>query len=100
MGIILKDLWLIPNTLKWKNCKFFTKLVHSQNPSRISHRKCFIKKIFLKIYKISRENIYVRVCFKLYSKEAPTQVFASEIYEIFDKTYFEEYLRTTASDKT
>ena len=99
MGIILKHPWLIPNILKWQNCKFFTKLVPSQNPSRISHRRCSIKKIFLKIYKISRENIYVGVCFKLYSKEAPTQVFASEIYVIFNNTYFEEYLRTTASDK-
>ena len=27
----------------------------------------------------------------------PTQVFSSEICEIFKNTYFEEYLRTTAS---
>ena len=39
-------------------------------------------------------------CFKPYLKEAPTQVFASEIYEIFNNTYLEEYLRRTASDKT
>ena len=99
MGIFLKHLWLIPNILKWQNCKIFTKLVPSQNPSRISHRRCSVKKIFLKIYKISRENICVGVCFKLYWKETPTQSFASEIYKIFNNTYFEEYLRTTASDK-
>ena len=62
MGIFLKHLWLIPNILKWQNCKIFTKLVPSQNPSRISHRRCSVKKIFLKIYKISRENICVGVC--------------------------------------
>ena len=96
MGIFLKHLWLIPNILKWQNCKIFTKLVPSQNPSGV----VLLKKLFLKISKISRENIWVGVCFKLYQKETPTQVFASEIYEIFNNTYFEWYLRTTASDKT
>ena len=89
MGIFLKHLLLIPNILKWQNCQIFTKLVPSQNPSRISHRSCSVKKLFLKISKISRENIWVGVCFKLYQKETPTQVFASEIYEIFNNTNFE-----------
>ena len=66
MGIFLKHVWLIPNILKWQNCKILTKLVHSQNPSRISHLRCSVKKIFLKIYKISWENICVGACFKLY----------------------------------
>ena len=65
MAIFLKHLWLIPNILKWQNCKIFTNLVHSQNPSWISHRRCSVKKIFLKIYEISWENICVGVCFKL-----------------------------------
>ena len=30
-------------------------------------------------------------------QETPTQVFSSEICEIFYSTYFEEHLRTTAS---
>ena len=30
MGIFPKYLWLIPNTLKWQDCKIFTKLVPSQ----------------------------------------------------------------------
>ena len=30
MGIFLKHLWLIPDILKWRNCKIFTKLVPSQ----------------------------------------------------------------------
>ena len=59
MGIFLKHLWLIPNILKWQNCKIFTKLVASKNPFRSSHRRCSVKKIILKIYKISRENIWV-----------------------------------------
>ena len=66
MGIFLKHLWLIPNILKWQNCKIFTKLVPSQNPSRISRQRCSVKKIFLKIYKIPWENTCVGVCFKLY----------------------------------
>ena len=61
----------------------------------------FLKHLwFYKIYKISPENICVGVCFELYQQETPTQVFASEIYENFNNTYVEEYLRTTASDKT
>ena len=32
-----------------------------------------------------------------FTKETPTQVFSCEIYEIFKNTYFEEYLRMTAS---
>ena len=34
---------------------------------------------------------------RLYSKEAPTQVFFYEIWEIFKNIYFEEHLRRTAS---
>ena len=30
-------------------------------------------------------------------KEAPTQVFCCEIFEIFDNAFFEEHLRTAAS---
>ena len=98
IDIFLKHLWLIPNILKWQNCKIFTKLVPSQTPSRSSHRRCSVKKrTFLKIYKISRENTCAGVCFKLYLKETPTQVFSSEICKIFMNTFFEEYLRTTAS---
>ena len=55
MGIFLKNLWLIPNISKWQNCKVFTKLVPSQNPFSSSHWRCSVKKIFLKIYKISRK---------------------------------------------
>ena len=48
MGIFLKHLRLIPNILKWHNCKIFTKLVPSLTPSRSSHRRCSIKKCVLK----------------------------------------------------
>ena len=54
MGIFLKHLWLIPNILKWQDCKIFTKLVPSQTPSRSSHWRCSVKKVFLKICKISQ----------------------------------------------
>ena len=91
-GHLSEHLWLIPNILKWRNCKIFTKLVPSQNPSRSNHQRCSVKKIFLKIYEISLENICVGDGFKLSLKETPTKVFSSEIYEIFNNTYFEEYL--------
>ena len=97
-GIFLNHPWLIPNILKWRNCKIFTKLVPSETPSRSSHRRCSVKKkTFLKIYKISRENTCAGVCFKLYLKETPTQVLSSEICEVFMNAYFEEYHRTTVS---
>ena len=48
MGIFLKHLWLIPNILKWQDCKIFTKLVPSQTPSRSSHRRCSVEKGVLK----------------------------------------------------
>ena len=43
MGIFLKHLWLIPHILKWQNCKIFTNIAPSQNPSKRSHGK-FSKK--------------------------------------------------------
>ena len=69
MCIFLKHLWLISNILKWQDCKTFIKLVPSQTPSRTSQRKCSVKKIFLKIYKISRENACVGVCFLNFIKK-------------------------------
>ena len=44
MGIFLKHLRLIPNILKWRKCKIFTKLAPSQTPSRSSHPRCSVKK--------------------------------------------------------
>ena len=38
------------------DCKNFTKLVPSQTPSRSSHRRCSVKKLFLKIYETLQEN--------------------------------------------
>ena len=43
MSIFLKHLWLIPNILKWRDCKIFTKLVPSQTPSRKSNQRCSVK---------------------------------------------------------
>ena len=48
IGIFLKHLWLIPNILKWQDCKIFTKLIPSQTPSRSRHRRCSVKKGVLK----------------------------------------------------
>ena len=64
MVIILKHLWSIPNILKWQDCKIFTKLVPSQTHSRSNHRRCSLKKMFLKICEISQENICVETSFK------------------------------------
>ena len=63
MFIFLKHLGLILNILIWEDCKTFTKIVISRTPSRSSHRRCSVKKIFIKIYKISWENTCVGVVF-------------------------------------
>ena len=55
-------LWLIPNILKWQDCKIFTELVPLQTPSRNSHWKYSVKKVFLKICKISLETLSKRAC--------------------------------------
>ena len=76
MGIFLKHLWLIPNILKWQDRKIFTKLIPSQTPSRSSHWRCSVKKIFLKYCKISQENICFRVSFTtLLKSDSNTCVF-------------------------
>ena len=56
------------------------------------------KKVFTKISQISQETPVLGLGLQLYYKETPTQVFSCEICEIFKNTYFEEYLRTTASE--
>ena len=48
IGIFLKHLWLIPNILKWQDCKIFTQLVPSQTPSRNSHQRYSAKEGALK----------------------------------------------------
>ena len=47
--------------------------------------------MFVKIPQISKH-----LWWSLFLKETPTQVFSREICEIFENTYFEEHLQTTA----
>ena len=53
------------------------------------------KREFLKISKISEENILFERC--SCSRDTPTFMFYYEICEIFKNPYFEEHLRKTAS---
>ena len=107
MGIFLKHLWLIPNILKWQDCKIFTKLVPSQTLLRSSHRKCSVKKgVFKNLRKFTGKHL----CWSLFliklrvfrpatllNSDSNTQIFSCTICEIFKNTYFEEHLQTTAS---
>ena len=80
-----------------------------------SHRRCTVKKTFLKNFlKIVLKNFTIftgkHLCWSLFliklqvwrpatlSKEALTQVFPCKYCEIFKSTYFQEHLRTTASN--
>ena len=73
----------------------------------IMNRKCSTRKLFLKISQHSQENICVRISFlikmqvfrapALLKRDSNTGVFC-EHWEIFKNTYFEEHLRTAASE--
>ena len=59
MDIFLNHLWLIPNILKWQNCKIFTKLVPSQTLLRSSNQKCSAKKrVFKNLRKHAGKHLY------------------------------------------
>ena len=74
--------------LKVWNTRNF-KMTVSSVPFRSSHWRCSIKKVVLKNFTYFTGGHLLN--------ESPTQVFSSEICEIFKKTDFEEHLRTTAS---
>ena len=57
---------------------------------RSSHRRCSIKKVFIKILQSSQENTCARVTL--------TQVFSCEFCKIFKNSFFTEYIRANASD--
>ena len=66
------------------------------------------KKLLLKILQLSQENYFVEVSFwyscgpeglELFKKETSAEVFSCGYCVTFKNTYFEEYLRTAASEK-
>ena len=63
---------------------------------RSSHRRCSIKKVFLKFRNIHRKTPVLESVF--FKKETQTQVLSCEYCEILKKTYFEKHLRTAASN--
>ena len=75
MGIFLKHLWLIPNILKWRNCKIFTKLVPSQTSSRRGHRRCSIKTDILKnLQNFTRKHLLWGLFWNLFKRDSNTGV--------------------------
>ena len=64
-------------------------------------KKCYIKKVFLKISQNSQENTSARVswsvpepkAYNFIKKETLVQVFSSELCEIFKNTFLIEHLR-------
>ena len=59
---------------------------------RSSHRRCSMKKLFLKIVSAPQ----AQAC-NFIKKETRTQVFSCELCEIFKNTFFKKHLLTTAS---
>ena len=77
---------------------YFRKLEISK--VRSSHRKCSVKKVFLKGFTNltgkHQENTRPQEC-NFIKKENPTQAFSLEIWEILKNIFFKEHLRATAS---
>ena len=79
MGIIQKSAkWII---IWFSNCN------SNCLKDKSSHRRCSIKKLFLKISQCSQENTFVGISFSIklqvYQKKTPTHVLSFEICEIF-----------------
>ena len=77
-----------------------------QSLVRSSHRRCFVRKVFLEILENSQENTCARVSFLIklqasacnfIKKETLAQLFCCEFCKIYKDTFFTEHLRTTAS---
>ena len=77
-----------------------------QSLVRSSHRRCFVRKVFLEILENSQENTCARVSFLIklqasacnfIKKETLAQLFCCESCKIYKDTFFTEHLRTTAS---
>ena len=60
-----------------------------------SHRKCSIKKLFLKILQHSQEN---NLRWGLYLIKLEEQLFSYEYWQIFKNTYSEEHRQMAASE--
>ena len=92
-------------------CKFFIKIestwrreIKKQTPQltlpyrgrtiRSSHRRCSIRKLFLKILQYPQETPVLESATLL--KMIPTPVFSCEYCEIFNTTYLEKHLQTAA----
>ena len=80
--------------ISWRPFKKCFETLEKQPPG------VFCEKSILKIFADSQENICVRDRDSFLKSCTPTQLFICEIYEIFNSSYFEEHLRTTASNTT
>ena len=93
-------------------CQTFTKLLSIFvkfsifGRVRSSHRRCYIKKVFLEILQNSQENTCARASFLIklkasscnfIKKETLAQMFFCEFCEISKNTFFEEHLLAAAS---
>ena len=66
-------------------------------PFRRSSRRCSVKIALLKNFERFTGK-HLPSGLQVYYKETPTQVFSCEYCEIFQNSYFEEHMQTTASD--
>ena len=64
----------------------------------IMNRKCSTRKVFLKISQYSQENTCVGISFLIKIQAFRAPALLKETREIFKNTYFEEHLRTAASE--
>ena len=65
---------------------------------RSSHRRCSVKKVFLRFLRNSLEITCVRVSFSIkFKKETLAHIFSCEFCETFKGTFLTEHVRATAS---
>ena len=77
-----------------------------QTRHRSSHKRSYIKKVFLRISQNSQENACARLSFVIklqaetcifIKRETLAQVFSYEFYKIFKNTFFTEHIETTVN---
>ena len=97
------------NIVKIKEVEPLFHMCSERYPGRIrsSHRRCSIKKVFLKISQNSQEKTCAKVSLLIklqasacnyIKKETPAQMFSCELCEIIKNIFFTEHLRVTASE--
>ena len=90
-----KQLWW--NIFLFTNCRLATSPKKNSISSKSRQRRCFVKKMFLKVSQNSLESACARV-WNLLKNETLAQVFSCEFCEFLQSSHFKGHFRATVSD--